>query len=110
MDGKVLHAYEIYNDYMTWSMATKLSRQRSRLVAEENRLSHLTLAHQDLGKMLQKRVNDVLNCAKQLLSLVHVARHLPIEHSTLRQQITCVIYRVTVCLLIELGPTAAAPT
>ena len=70
MDGVVLHAYEIYNDYMSWSMPTKLCRQRSRFVAEEERLSYLMLARQDLDKVLQKRVNDVLICAKPLLSLV----------------------------------------
>ena len=74
MDGEVLHAFAIYNDYMSWSMTTKLSRQRSQLVAEEERLSHLMLAHRDLDKMLQNRVNDVLTCAKQLLSLVALHR------------------------------------
>ena len=68
---KVLHPFEMYNDYMNWDTDTRLSRQKSLLAAETDRLSHMMLAHQKLDKERQQRVNEVLTCAKQLISLVY---------------------------------------
>ena len=71
--GVVLHPFEIYDDYMNWDVTTKLSRQKSLLVEEEDLLSHLMRVHRNLEKLSQQRVDDVFACAKQLISLVNQA-------------------------------------